>query len=210
MLNGPAPTKGSLASQVLTRPYSGSRRRIQLRVTVKAGRKKAAQKRELDPAAPGQIRAREQPGDEDGERQREELADERDREGVDERGAQPRLAEGGPPAVEAVARRLSGRRDLEALEQRPARSGKTTHRATTARTTVHRTDWSSIRRGRSGVDRPRSGRPHAHHVRREAELRCARPRATSRARGRRSTMRCSPPSATARLVAVAHERAACR
>ena len=44
MLNGPLPTMGSDASAVLINPYSGSSRRIQLRVTVSGGRKKAAQK----------------------------------------------------------------------------------------------------------------------------------------------------------------------
>jgi hypothetical protein len=53
MLNGPEPTKGSRASQVLTRPYSGSRRRIQLRVTVNGGRKKAAQKANSIQPRPG-------------------------------------------------------------------------------------------------------------------------------------------------------------
>ncbi len=43
MLNGPEPTNGRAAIDVLTSPYSGSRSRIQLSVTVNGGRKKAAQ-----------------------------------------------------------------------------------------------------------------------------------------------------------------------
>ncbi len=51
MLNGAVPT--SLASDVLIRPYSGSSRRIQLRVTVKLGRKNAAQKANSSQRRPG-------------------------------------------------------------------------------------------------------------------------------------------------------------
>src|SRR5262249_42750384 len=58
---------------------------------------------ELEPMAPGQVGAREEPGEEDGQGQREELTDEGHREGVDEGGAEAGLAEGGPPTVEAVA-----------------------------------------------------------------------------------------------------------
>jgi len=50
-----------LASHVFTSPYSGSRRRIQLNVTVKGGRKKAAQKANSIQLRPGRsVRARSQ------------------------------------------------------------------------------------------------------------------------------------------------------
>ena len=71
--------------------------------------------RELDPAPAGQVRPREQPRDEHGERQGQDLPDEGDGERVPERAAQSRLAEGGAPAVEPVARRLARRRHLKAL-----------------------------------------------------------------------------------------------
>src|SRR5262249_2628456 len=71
---------------------------------------------ELEPVTPGQIGAREEPGEEDGQGEGEELTHEGHGEGVDEGGAKAGLAESGPPAVEAVTDGLPGRRDLEALQ----------------------------------------------------------------------------------------------
>src|SRR4029077_12650002 len=71
---------------------------------------------ELDPAAAGEIRAGEEPGDEDGKREGEKLAHERHSERVDEGAAETGLAERGAPAVETVAGGLPRRGDLKALE----------------------------------------------------------------------------------------------
>ncbi len=74
---------------VLTSPYSGSRSRIQLSVTVNGGRKKAAQNANSIQLAAGQVGAREQPGDEHRERQREELPREGDGERVPSAARRP-------------------------------------------------------------------------------------------------------------------------
>src|SRR5262249_37486505 len=72
-------------------------------------------KGELEPVTAGQVRTGEDPGEEHGQGQREELTHKGHVEGVDEGAAESGLAESRAPAVETVAGGLAGWGDLEAL-----------------------------------------------------------------------------------------------
>ena len=116
MLNGPLPDEGQRRERGVDQAVLGIEEEDPAQGHGEARQEEGRPERELDPAPAGQVRPREQPGDEHGERQRQELPDEGDGERVPERAAQSRLAEGGAPAVEPVARRLARRRHLKALQ----------------------------------------------------------------------------------------------